>query len=172
MASFYTRRAFLWLAVGGITLATGLFGCAGQQAGVGAADPHASNIWTAEIVDGVGSSKQAAWATEATLDDGMCTIKAAMAIFFDQAISEQDSNSFTGSFDIWVSTKSDSKPHLHQSFEVLDQNGKSLFTLGPFGGFEVPSSSNYYHWIGYFNYPKASFAQMAKCCRLPSTCRE
>ena len=144
----------------------------GRSASRHPADPHSSEVWTANIVDGVGSSKQAIWGKEAVLDDGTCTIKAAMAIFFDKAAADQDAKAFTGSFDIWVSTKSDSKPHLHQSFEVLDQNGKPLFNLGPFGGFEVPSSSNYYHWIGYFNYPKDSFAQMAKVSRLPSTCRE
>jgi hypothetical protein len=130
-----------------------------------------SDIWTADLLDVVGPAKQATWLKSATVDDGFCTIKAGMSILFNQDVSPQDKNASTGSFDIWVSTVSDNKPQLHQSFEVFDSAGKSLFKLGPFGGFEMPMAVNYHHWIGYFQYPSSSYNQMAKCCRLPSSCK-
>ena len=140
---------------------------------VAAADPFTSDLWTTTLVDLEGSAKQGIWEKAATLDDGFCTIKAHMSIVFNTDASPDDSNANTGSFDIWVSTvNASSKPQLHQSFEVLDATGKSLFKLGPFGGFEIPSSVNYHHWIGYFTYPKNSYPQIAKVCRLPSTCKQ
>jgi hypothetical protein len=176
VADRYTRRTVLTRAAAGIILGVGLAGCAGPQtssvpqAASPAVDPCGSDVWMADLVDVVGPAKQATWAKSASVDDGFCAIKAGMSIIFNQDPG-QSKETFTGSFDIWVATDSDSNPHLHQCFEVFDAAGKSLFKLGPFSDIEMPQPGNYHHSIGYFEYPSGSYAQMAKVCRWPSTCK-
>jgi hypothetical protein len=174
-----TRRNLL-RGLGGLTVAIGLAGCSQQHAEPKAAvekpapqpiDPLTSDELTTDVVDIDGSAKRGVWAKKMVIDDGFCTIKAGMAIIFNQDQSPNKDDSYAGTFDIWSSTVSDAKPHLHQGFEIFDAGGKSLFKLGPFDGLPMPSPVNYHHWIGYFDFPKSSYAQMAKCCRLPSTCK-
>jgi hypothetical protein len=201
MFTQFIRKAVWIHRIGSVVLAAALLGCAGQQTSVdqpatsttipqaavdqkpaatqptaavaAPADLYSSDLWTTNLVDLEGSAKRGNWPKAAALDDGFCTIKAGMSIEFNTDISPDDANSRTGSFDVWVSTVDiSSKPQLHQSFDVLDANGKSLFKLGPFGGFEIPSAVNYHHWIGYFTYPKDADPQIAKCYRLPSTCKQ
>jgi hypothetical protein len=177
MSEQITRRDILIGSIGAITLAIGMAGCGQehqQPAAVAqaAADPLSSDVLTTDVADIDGSAKRGVWAKKMSVDNGFCTIKAAMAIIFNQDQSPNDPNAYSGSFDIWTSTDSESKPHLHQGFEVFDASGKLLFKLGPFGGFEMPSAVNYHHWIGYFDYPKSTYAQIAKCTRSPSTCKE
>jgi hypothetical protein len=181
MARQITRRSILVRGMGGITLAIGIAGCSQEHACSTASpaekttqpvDPLSSDVLTTDLVDIDGSAKRGVWAKKMLVDDGFCTIKAGMSIVFDQDPSQNDPNAYAGSFDIWSSSDSDTKPKLHQGFEIFDVSGKSLFKLGPFGGFEMSSPVNYHHWIGYFDYPKASYAQIAKCCRLPSTCKD
>jgi hypothetical protein len=177
---FITRRNVLLRGMGGLTVAIGLAGCSQEHAAPEAADekptrppidPLKNDELTTDVVDIDGSAKRGVWKKMMVIDDGFCTIKASMWIIFNQDESPRDPNAYAGTFDIWSSTISDSKPHLHQGFEVFDANGKSLFKLGPFDDFQMPSPVNYHHWIGYFDFPKATYAQIAKCCRLPSTCK-
>jgi hypothetical protein len=177
---FITLRNLLARGMGGLTVAIGLAGCSQEHAGPESAvekpakqpiDPLANDELTTDVVDIDGSAKRGVWVKQMVIDDGFCTIRAGMWIIFNQDQSPNKDDSYAGTFDIWSSTISDTKPHLHQGFEVFDAAGKSLFKLGPFDDFQMPSPVNGAHWIGYFDFPKASYAQIAKCTRLPSTCK-
>jgi len=136
-----------------------------------------AEIWRCDLhetKEGTNVFKEGIWTVDAPCDGGHGTLVKTNWIRFYRDVKGRTitgqpvEHTLRAMIHLWV--RIDAAATLSQSYQVLDPNDKGRFALGPFP-WTHDRADTYECVEDYATYPDDEYANLGKCCRLPSECK-